>query len=108
MALPFLVVIAVTLAFDSMVWVAVVGETINLLVLGVRQLHDIGLLHDKPFNLMPHCLQLIVREHQLDLIPCVDKEVLLDGLLLVLLVEALEVHSLNLDLALVPQESVRG
>ena len=56
MALTFFVIIAVSLTLDTMVRVTVVRKTVYLLVLGVRQLQNVSLLHDKPFNFMPHCL----------------------------------------------------
>jgi hypothetical protein len=69
-------------------------------------LRNARLLHDQPFHLVPLCLQLIVGEDQLDLIPGIHEEVLFYRFLLVLVVKALYVHALNLDFALIPQEGI--
>ena len=56
MALRLIFIITIALALDSMVRVTIVGQAVNLLVLGVRQLHDVCLLHYKSFDLMSHRL----------------------------------------------------
>jgi len=86
MALAFVFAVTVTLTLEAMVRVAIVGEAVDLLVLSVGKLHDARLLHYQSLYLVSLSLQGIVREHKLNLVASVNKEVLLDCLILVLIV----------------------